>query len=170
MWTRSVGWLVDRDLRMCLHVNRRAGARAVALFRVASKLGDGPLWVALIPVLWAVDGGSWALALAGALATAAAVYQVTKRGTGRARPHDACPEVRRLEPPLDRYSFPSGHTLHAVAASMVVSAAEPVAGLALWPLTALIALSRVVLGLHYPSDVLAGAAIGLAIGVGWSIG
>ncbi|MEK7737966.1 MAG: phosphatase PAP2 family protein, partial [Pseudomonadota bacterium] len=59
-----------------------------------------------------------------------------------------------------RFSFPSGHTLHAVSFTLVASAAYPVLAPSLWLYTALVALSRPVLGLHYPSDVLAGAAIG----------
>ena len=63
-------------------------------------------------------------------------------------------------PPLDRYSFPSGHTLHAVCFAWQAVAHFPALSWTLVPVAALIALSRVVLGLHYPTDVLAGAAIG----------
>ena len=63
-------------------------------------------------------------------------------------------------PPLDEFSFPSGHTLHAVAFWVMLSAYYP--GLS-WPLgifALLVALSRVILGMHYPSDVAVGASIG----------
>jgi len=65
--------------------------------------------------------------------------------------------------PLDRYSFPSGHTLHAVAFTVVATAHVPALAPILWPFAALVAASRVVLGLHYPTDVLAGALIGAAL-------
>lgn len=52
--------------------------------------------------------------------------------------------------PLDEFSFPSGHTLHAVAFSLVAMAHYPVLAWALVPFTASVAVSRVVLGLHYP--------------------
>jgi undecaprenyl-diphosphatase len=68
-------------------------------------------------------------------------------------------------PPLDRYSFPSGHTLHAVCFTLVLCSHIPAMAWALLPFTVLVALSRMVLGLHYPSDVLAGAAIGGALGL-----
>jgi undecaprenyl-diphosphatase len=65
--------------------------------------------------------------------------------------------------PLDRYSFPSGHTLHAVSFAWQATAHFPELGWVLLPLAGLIAASRVVLGLHYPTDVLAGAALGASL-------
>jgi undecaprenyl-diphosphatase len=67
---------------------------------------------------------------------------------------------------LDRFSFPSGHTLHAVSFTLIICTALPVLALILVPLALLIALSRVVLGLHYPSDVLAGGVLGAVIALG----
>jgi undecaprenyl-diphosphatase len=69
-------------------------------------------------------------------------------------------------PPLDRYSFPSGHTLHAVSFTWQAVAHFPQLAWILIPLALLIALSRVVLGLHYPTDVIAGAAVGALLAAG----
>ncbi|MEA3276984.1 MAG: phosphatase PAP2 family protein, partial [Pseudomonadota bacterium] len=66
-------------------------------------------------------------------------------------------------PTLDYYSFPSGHTLHAVSFTAVAMSYYPQLAWVLVPFTLLVASSRVVLGLHYPSDVLAAAGIGLAL-------
>jgi undecaprenyl-diphosphatase len=63
-------------------------------------------------------------------------------------------------PPLDQYSFPSGHTMHAVAFSIIVIAHHHELIYLVMPFTALIALSRIVLGLHYPTDVIVGGLIG----------
>ena len=71
--------------------------------------------------------------------------------------------IRAWVAPLDEFSFPSGHTLHAVAFSTVAVAHHPVLAWVLAPFTIAVALSRVVLGLHYPSDVLAATAIGSAL-------
>ena len=68
--------------------------------------------------------------------------------------------------PLDEFSFPSGHTLHAIAFTIVITASFPLLAPLLWTFTALVALSRVILGLHYPSDVLAATALGAAIAHG----
>jgi undecaprenyl-diphosphatase len=66
---------------------------------------------------------------------------------------------------LDRYSFPSGHTLHAVSFTTLAVGSFPELAWLLVPFAALIAASRVVLGLHYPSDVAAGALIGATLAV-----
>ena len=69
-------------------------------------------------------------------------------------------EQIRQERPLDEFSFPSGHTLHAVAFTLVALAHYPGLAPLLIPFAACVAASRVVLGLHYPSDVLAATVIG----------
>ena len=71
----------------------------------------------------------------------------------------------RVAAALDRYSFPSGHTLHAVCfTTLVVGEFPDPWALLLIPFSLLVAISRVTLGLHYPSDVLAGGALGFALG------
>ena len=90
------------------------------------------------------------------------IYKIVKRWIARPRPFRTCPGIRECARSLDEFSFPSGHTLHSVACSVILTAYYPVLGLIVWPLTLLIAVSRVVLGLHYPSDVIVGAFIGAA--------
>ena len=89
-----------------------------------------------------------------------ALYKGLKQVVVRERPFITHLGISLGAAPLDRYSFPSGHTLHAVSFSWQAIAAFPELAWLLVPLTALIAASRVVLGLHYPTDVLAGAVLG----------
>jgi undecaprenyl-diphosphatase len=65
--------------------------------------------------------------------------------------------IRCFMPPLDRYSFPSGPTLHAVAFIVIACSYIPWLAVLLVPFAAAVALSRVVLGLQYPSDVATGS-------------
>jgi undecaprenyl-diphosphatase len=64
---------------------------------------------------------------------------------------------------LDEFSFPSGHTLHAVSFSLVAIGYFPWLAVPLLAFAALVAISRVVLGLHYPSDVLVSIVVGVAL-------
>lgn len=80
------------------------------------------------------------------------------------------PPVRFVEPePLittpNSHSLPSGHSTTAFAAATVLAATFPRFRIAFYALAAGIAWSRVVVGVHYPLDVLAGAALGVAVGV-----
>ena len=152
---------------LCRRLNRGAAfALPRRIFQVASRLGDGVAWYILVLALPLLYGTS-ALRPAGVMALTGALgvllYTLLKRLFVRERPFITHVSIDRAAAPLDRYSFPSGHTLHAVAFTWQAGAHFPQLAWVLLPLAALIAASRVVLGLHYPSDVLAGAAIGAAL-------
>jgi undecaprenyl-diphosphatase len=152
---------------LCRRLNRGASfALPRRVFQIASRLGDGLIWYTLILVLPLMFGRAAVkpaivMALTGALGVL--VYALLKRVFVRERPFITHAAIDRGAAPLDRYSFPSGHTLHAVSFTWQACAHFPELAWVLVPLAALIAGSRVVLGLHYPSDVLAGAAIGAAL-------
>jgi len=155
------------DEWLCLRMN--SGLRYGALlhfFRAVSWLGNGLFWYALMLALL-VQRGEQALfpvlhmILVGALGSA--TYVALKRSTSRPRPYRILSMVKEGAAPLDAFSFPSGHTLHAVAFTLVALNYYPALAAVLIPFTLLTAAARVVLGLHYPSDVLAGAALGAGI-------
>jgi len=156
------------DRRLCVAANRWGARRAVAaFFGTVSRLGDGMFWYALMAVLAIFGGTRGALAALQMLLTGAvalALYRRLKRWTRRPRPFRACDGVIARVPPLDEFSFPSGHTLHAVSFTIVALAWFPALAPLLLPFTALVAASRVVLGLHYPSDVLAAMGLGAVLG------
>ena len=160
--------LMALDLAACRALQHRTGEWMQGIFAVISRLGDGWLW-AVVAVALLIAGGSDAIrTIAGMVVAAAAglpLYVLLKRWMARPRPCAAEGSgLLPLVPALDRFSFPSGHTLHAVAFTVVVLGHYPGLAWLLVPFTALVALSRVVLGLHYPSDVLAGAALGSLLG------
>ena len=163
-------WLLRVDQaerRLCLLANGAARRLAVrALFRVVSRLGDGVFWYALLasmPLFMGPSGWRYAaqMLLTGALGLA--LYKLLKRKLVRERPFISLIGIECEMPPLDRYSFPSGHTLHAVLFTSMAVTQVPALAIVLVPFALLVALSRVVLGLHYPTDVLVGAALGFGL-------
>lgn len=158
------------EFRLCLRANRLGAGRLVgSIFRAVSKLGDGWFWYGLMAVLAGAGGNRGRHAALQMLLTgwvAWLLYKILKRCTRRLRPFRTHAGVIAHIPPLDEYSFPSGHTMHAVSFSFIAIAWFPSLALPLIVFSVLVALSRVVLGLHYPSDVLAGALIGAALGAG----
>ena len=158
------------DRRCAAALNRAATFRTFE--RVccwASRLGDGVLWyvlIALLPLFDGAEGRECALQMIAAGTVSLTVYWLLKQGVARRRPYVVCPEIRlgggRV---LDEFSFPSGHMLHAAGFSCILVYHYPTLTFALIPIIVLIALSRVVLGLHYPSDVLGGAIIGAVSGL-----
>lgn len=157
------------DLDLCIRFNRISVHRPVELlFRAVSRLGNGAFWYGLMLVLPLFGGAAGWQASAHMLVSAAPallIYKILKKSTSRQRPCKVHPRVRQKAAALDRFSFPSGHTLHAVNFTLVCSAYLPELAAPLAWFTAMVALSRPVLGLHYPSDVLAGAAIGTLVAV-----
>ena len=152
---------------LCCRLNRGAHrALPRRVFQIASRLGDGIVWYVLIlalPVLYGASAVKPAIAMALTGLLGVLLYTLLKRLLVRERPFITHQGISQAAAPLDRYSFPSGHTLHAVCFTWQAAAHFPALAWVLLPLTALIAASRVVLGLHYPTDVLAGASIGAAL-------
>ncbi len=155
------------EYRLCRGLNRGAGLPGVRwVFQAASRLGDGVVWYLLVGALPLIYGRSAvrpALVMAVTGLVGLLIYKWLKTRLLRERPFIRHPGITLAMPPLDRYSFPSGHTLHAVSFTWLAVERFPSLAWILIPLAGLIAASRVVLGLHYPSDVLAGGAIGAAL-------
>jgi undecaprenyl-diphosphatase len=166
---RAVARWADRDRRWAQAAHRIANWPIVVYSLVlASRLGDGPAWVALIallPLTAGPTGTACAMQMGGVGLLNLAIYRYVKRRVCRPRPFTCCPGIRACTHPLDDFSFPSGHTLHSVAFSIVLGYHFPFAVWIAGPFALLVAASRMVLGLHYPSDVAVGAAIGIGSAV-----
>jgi undecaprenyl-diphosphatase len=151
---------------LCLRANRGCHYPAVRrFFTVVSRLGDGVFWY-LLMLAFAVsgeDGATVAAQMAITGLVGLTLYRQLKHRLVRERPYISHAAIQLGTAPLDRYSFPSGHTLHAVAFTLIATAYVPELWLILGPFALLVAASRVVLGLHYPTDVAAGASIGAAL-------
>ncbi|MEO0973324.1 MAG: phosphatase PAP2 family protein, partial [Pseudomonadota bacterium] len=156
--------LDDMEVALCRGFNALSNIAVIrCLFWLASRLGDGVFWYVLMTVLPIAYGRAGFLttvqmALTGGVGVL--LYRWMKGRFVRERPHVSHEVIRAAAQPLDQYSFPSGHTLHAVSFSMLCLASFPELASLLVPFTLLVAMSRPVLGLHYPTDVLAGAGVG----------
>jgi membrane-associated phospholipid phosphatase len=157
---RSTATSLDHQI---LRGTRRllGGTPAVLAARGLSHFGEHAAgWLVLGALGWARGGrrGEWASGTAGVLAAHAAGVAV-KRVVRRVRPtlEDVPPLVRTPS----RLSFPSAHSCSTAAAA--VGFGPMVGGPALAGTTAAMLVSRVLLGVHYPSDVVSGAALGAGV-------
>ena len=158
-WERVLEW--DRTCALLVH--RSLATPFEKLWVAVDRLGDWAVWVALIIAIALAGGPGGArcalhMFIAGTFALG--IYKLVKRFACRERPCVGVAGVRRCVEPRDEFSFPSGHTLHAVVFSVIAMSYFHALAIPLLPFVALIAVSRIALGLHYPSDVLAGAVLG----------
>jgi undecaprenyl-diphosphatase len=162
------GFIERRDQRLMRRMNRWRAPRWIRYWMIAAtRMGDGWLWYGL-GVMLLVFGGPQrfpAIGAAGAAAVAGiGVFKLLKTLSQRPRPCELEPHCWSKVLPPDKFSFPSGHTMTAFSIALVVSYFYPSLEGALFFLALSIALSRIVLGMHFLSDVLAGMVIGVALG------
>ena len=155
------------DVELCVFCNRQSRNFTVRnLFRISSRLGDGVFWYMLMAALlvrYRIDALPAVLHMLAVALVSTVIYKLIKGKALRPRPFNVYPAIVCVGRTLDQFSFPSGHTMHAVAFSIVATAYFPALTWLVAPFALLVALSRPILGLHYPSDVLAGAALGAVI-------
>lgn len=156
------------DYRLMRRVHRwRAPRWFRILMIVMTRSGDGWLWysVGLILLLY---GGPHKFGALGAGMTASAcgilLFRLLKGASRRQRPCEIEPHCWSSILPPDKYSFPSGHSITAFSVATTLGLFYPVLQLPLLAAAVLIAASRIVLGMHFLSDVLAGTALGVALG------
>ncbi|MCB1043159.1 MAG: phosphatase PAP2 family protein [Acidobacteria bacterium] len=168
MLRSAVFRLEQMETPVCVVMNRiKRRLWLQRFFSMISRIGNGGIWVVVAMFLPVVLGHA-AWGVIGQMAVAAVIgivaYRAIKQRTSRLRPFMIHRDVDQLIPPLDHYSFPSGHTLHAVSFTLILVQAYPLLAWLLVPFSILTALSRMTLGLHFPSDVLSGALLGGLIG------
>lgn len=164
-------FITIRDHRLMRRVHRWSAPQWVRMWMIcATRGGDGWLWYVMGFAIVLFGGANRFVATgAAALATAIGIvlFLWLKRLTGRKRPCQLEPHCwARLLPP-DQYSFPSGHSITAFAVAVPLSLfySSLMVGLMFCALS--VAISRVLLGMHFLSDVLVGSILGAAVGY-WS--
>jgi undecaprenyl-diphosphatase len=158
----------DSDFRVSGRVRDWTPPRWFRLWmRGATRVADLWLWPALALVLGALghDGHRALLAGAAAALVANVLLVLVKRRVKRRRPCEEAPHPLFLDlKPPDPFSFPSGHSMNAFAVCTVLALQFPTAAPPLALLAGSIAASRVVLGMHYVSDVIVGSTMGALLG------
>jgi undecaprenyl-diphosphatase len=163
-------FIESRDHRVMRRVNRWRAPRWIRYWMIAAtRMGDGWFWYALGGLLLLLGGTQRFVAIGAAGGAAIAgvlIFKLLKHLSRRPRPCQIEPHCWSKILPPDRFSFPSGHSITAFSIALVLSYFYPQLQAPLYFLSASIAVSRVVLGMHFLSDVLAGAMLGVVLGCG----
>jgi undecaprenyl-diphosphatase len=161
-------WVEAGDHRLMRRVNRWRPPRWLRVWMMAAtRGGDGWLWYALGLIVALVGGPERLAALASSVLAAGlgvGLFLTLKRAFGRRRPCALEPHCWAQLLPPDQFSFPSGHTITAFAIAVALGSFYPALRPGLFFVASSVAVSRVVLGMHFLSDVLVGAVIGAMLG------
>lgn len=154
----------DLDLKTfewCLKLRHREVA--VRLARVTSYTANGPFYVLAGALFVAYEHWPLVQILATGFLLERGLYLVFKSYFKRNRPPQAIPGYRSVIEPSDQFSFPSGHTSAAFLVCWAIVFAYPDSIWLMLPWATSVGISRVMLGVHFPTDTLAGAALGSSI-------
>lgn len=156
------------ECRLFQNVNQHFDKKYLNLFfRTITNLGGATFTIGLMIILLIISPKELRItALASALALASShipVYFI-KKLFPRKRPYLALEETKYPANPLKDHSFPSGHTTAFFSVAIPFSLLFPSLALLLIPLGICVGISRIYLGLHYPSDVIAGGILGTLFG------
>jgi len=161
-------FITRRDHSLMHRANNWVSPRWVRIYVVgATRAGDGWLWYAMGLAILLFGGETRFEALAAAIvasAISALLFMWLKRFTGRRRPCQIEPHCWATLLPPDHFSFPSGHTMMAFAVAVSLSLFYPTLAIGLLFCALSIAMSRILLGMHFLSDVVVGALIGTGLG------
>jgi undecaprenyl-diphosphatase len=159
--------IASRDHALMRRVHRWPAPKWIRLWMIcATRGGDGWLWYAMAVSIFLFGGAARYRALAASGAAAGisiAIYLWLKVTTGRRRPCHLEPHCWSTLLPPDQFSFPSGHTMSAFTVSTVWSQFYPELAPGLLFCAGSIAISRIVLGMHFLSDVVVGALLGTGL-------
>ena len=162
-----VNYLDELEIGLCLRLNALSQHHTVRnFFYSVSRLGDYPAYLIVGIACAALLEEAGLAFVVQCLMTAAVgilLYKLLKNWLVRERPYVTHAGISCAAAPLDKYSFPSGHTMHAVSFAILFSAYVPEIVWLMAPFAGLVAMSRMILGLHYPTDVLVGAALGAGL-------
>lgn len=147
------------DKYLVVYLARYRASSLTTLMKIMTKIGDGYVWVVLCIVV-AIINFNIGLAFISASLIQIFLQQIVKHIFCRKRPYIAHDDIFYIIPPPDKFSFPSGHTAAAFVMVFAFLHFYPVFFGIFLVIACLIAISRVYLGLHYPTDILGGIFLG----------
>ncbi|CAM3666710.1 phosphatase PAP2 family protein [Marinicrinis lubricantis] len=162
--SRMVNWLQVREQKLFFWFNHKLQHTITdRVMNIVTHLGGATFTIVFCLCLITLFSRPWSLVGIQAL-TALAVSHIPvaiiKRKYPRLRPYLVLPKTITCKNPLKDHSFPSGHTTAIFAVSIPLLMLSPSLSFIVLPLALTVAASRIILGLHYPSDVAVGAIIG----------
>ncbi|MDQ0857978.1 phosphatase PAP2 family protein [Bacillus sp. V2I10] len=167
--TKLMENMYDFECRLFRSVNRHFDRKFMnCFFRSITHAGGATFTISICLLLILMTGGETRMA---AIASAAALLishlpvAFVKKRYPRKRPYLALLETKVTANPLEDHSFPSGHTTAIFSVIIPFILILPQTAILLLPLGISIGVSRMYLGLHYPSDVLAGCLLGTTAGM-----
>jgi undecaprenyl-diphosphatase len=156
--------LYEMDIHLFRNINKYFQVKALNhFFKTITHLGGATISITTVLLIIILSQSTLqltAIASATALAFSHLPVAIMKKMYPRSRPYLSLKEIHVLANPLRDHSFPSGHTTAIFSITIPFIMYMPPLGALLLPLAILVGVSRIFLGLHYPSDVLAGSILG----------
>jgi len=157
--------IINRDVQLFYLINRKIKCGLLDWFMPKITHLGGALFTITFTLLFVLSGQErfreigWQALIA--LLTSGVVVQIVKHIVSRTRPYLALEEVNFKKPPFGEHSFPSGHTTAAFSLAIVCGANFPSLHPFSQAVAGLVGISRAYIGVHYPSDIIIGALIGI---------
>jgi len=163
-------YIEARDHDVMRRVHKWRAPRWLRVWMImATRLGDGWVWYSVGIALLLFGGESRFIAFAASVSAEAAavvLFRLVKNASKRKRPCQLQAHCWSKVLPPDQFSFPSGHSMSAFAIAIPLCIFYPQLQAGLLALSLSIALSRVILGMHFVSDVVVGSLLGAGLGYG----
>mgnify|MGYP006306052719 CR=1 FL=1 len=157
---RFANKLMVGDFRLLYFINHKLSCKVLdSMMPLITHLGGAIFTITFTLALMFFGTNSVRLLgyeVAFSLASSHLIVHIVKRKVNRERPHIVEEMIQQFDVPLCEYSFPSGHTTAAFAVANILAYNLPQFATIILGIATLIAISRMYLGVHYPSDVIAG--------------